>query len=93
MLIHAYYAQVATADYCRPVDVADFRRSWEATTPDNDLTEEFRLEKQKSIADTVQALVQVMFMRAWVRACVCACVCAFGLHKNKSCSGYRLGAC
>lgn len=42
--------------------MADFRRTWEATTADNDLTEEFRLERQKSIADTVQALVTALGM-------------------------------
>jgi hypothetical protein len=39
------------------------RRTWEATTDAFDLTEEFRLEKHKSIQDTVR-----------VRG-VCVCVC------------------
>ena len=53
---------MSTSDYCKATDVADFRRTWEATTADNDLTEEFRLERQKSIADTVQALVTALGM-------------------------------
>eukprot|EP00291_Cryptomonas_curvata_P003884 CAMPEP_0172196260 /NCGR_PEP_ID=MMETSP1050-20130122/26713_1 /TAXON_ID=233186 /ORGANISM="Cryptomonas curvata, Strain CCAP979/52" /LENGTH=160 /DNA_ID=CAMNT_0012872511 /DNA_START=1609 /DNA_END=2091 /DNA_ORIENTATION=- len=46
----------------RPVDVDDFRRTWEATTDAFDVTEEFRLEKHKSIQDTVKAVVDALGM-------------------------------
>jgi coatomer protein complex subunit gamma len=54
--------EVGFADYARPNPLPDFRAAWEAMTPDHDLTQVFRLEKYKSIADAVTAIIETLGM-------------------------------
>jgi len=45
--------EVGFSDYAKPNPLPDFRAAWDAMTPDHDLTQVFRLDKHKSIADAV----------------------------------------
>ena len=53
---------IGISDYTKPLPLPDFRSAWEAMTPDNDLTQVFRLDKYKSIAEAVTALVDILAM-------------------------------
>jgi coatomer subunit gamma len=52
--------EVGFSDYAKPNPLPDFRAAWDAMTPDHDLTQVFRLDKHKSIADAVTGLCPFM---------------------------------
>mmetsp|Transcript_3919 Transcript_3919/g.6316 ORF Transcript_3919/g.6316 Transcript_3919/m.6316 type:complete len:888 (-) Transcript_3919:14-2677(-) len=56
--------EVGFADYTKPNPLPDFRAAWDAMTPDFDLTQIFRLDKHKSIADAVTAIAEALGMDA-----------------------------
>ena len=56
--------EVGFSDYTRPNPLPDFRAAWDALSPDHDLTQVFRLEKYKSIADAVAAIIETLGMDA-----------------------------
>mmetsp|Transcript_9822 Transcript_9822/g.22413 ORF Transcript_9822/g.22413 Transcript_9822/m.22413 type:complete len:891 (-) Transcript_9822:151-2823(-) len=56
--------EVGLADYTKPLSLPDFRSAWDAMTPDNDLSQVFRLEKYKSISDAVVAIQETLGMEA-----------------------------